>query len=114
MKRSMLIRVTLLVVLSKGVLRSQGDGVAPYIKGGFGLTHVTTDDAVAQIEYGSGTQEETEGIYPETNLAVTIALGLELPLGQAGNKLFFDVGYHLVMADPDNVGIVPITVGLTF
>ena len=103
-----------LSVLSKGVLRSQGDGAAPYIKGGFGLTHVTVDDAVADIEFSYGTEPRDEGIYPETNLAVTIALGLELPLGQAGNKLFFDVGYHLVMADPDNVGMVPITVGLMF
>ena len=101
-------------VLGKGKLQQDPTRMSPYFKGGFGITHITADDADVKYVVGNNTLKDDPGIESETNLSLTLGIGLEFPLGEGNQKLYMDIGYHLVMVDPDNVGTVPITLGLRF
>ena len=100
--------------LGKGMLKSEGSSMTPYIKGGFGLTHITASDAEVKYIINDNEYSDDPGIESETNVSITLGVGLEFPVGQGNSRLFFDLGYHLVTKDPENVGTVPITLGLKF
>lgn len=63
--------------------------------------------------FGTFTTEEY-GIDSETNLAVYVAIGIDVKLGEGNTWLFLDAGHHLIFVDPDNTGTVPVTLRIKF
>ena len=71
-------------------------GPKPYVTGGLGFTNAKVDDV------GS------------TEFTYALGLGVSLPLGTGGNRLFAETRYTTISADGGSVKYLPIVVGLSF
>lgn len=71
-------------------------GAKPYVTGGLGFSNVKVDDV------GS------------TEFTYALGLGVSLPLGTGGNRLFAESRYTTVNGDGGSLKYVPIVVGISF
>ena len=82
--------------MASAVYQFGAAGAKPYITGGLGFTNAKVDDV------GS------------TELTYALGLGVSLPLGTGGNRLFVESRYTTVDGDGGSLKYMPIVVGLSF
>ncbi len=71
-------------------------GPRPYVMGGLGFSNVKVDPA------------------SDTKFAFGLGLGVALPLGTGGNRLFAETRYTSVQTDGNSLNYLPIVVGISF
>ena len=106
-----------LSLVGKGMLKKEGTGTYPYVKGGFGIAIGGADEI--KVDYtmsGGGSQTGWRlGADSDANIAIITGFGLEHELGDGTKALFIDVGIYMVMLeDSYNPTGVPVNIGLKF
>jgi len=104
-------------ILGKAALITPGMPLAPYVKGGFGITISGADEIKVMYDMPYDTQRLTAwqgGVDSETNISIIIGLGAEWKLGQGHTALFLDAGLHVIVQEDVSPTMAPVTLGLKF